>query len=117
MEITNPISGKKLCVGDVEHNEFCRLLKEACPKKYQKEVFFIIEKECERLDFRWIHMLFSKTEFKKLCALLNSKTETTFNKRIKSFEDYLMRSAFNIILNGDKLKIIQEIGKIFKWQD
>ena len=32
-------------------------------------------------------------------------------------EDYLMRSAFNIILNGDKLKIIQEIGKIFKWQD
>ena len=40
MEITNPISGKKLCVGDVEHNEFCKLLKEACPKKYQKEVFY-----------------------------------------------------------------------------
>lgn len=117
MEIANPISGKKLCVGDIEHNEFCKLLKEACPKKYQKKVFFIIEKECERLDFRWIHMLFSKTEVKKLCALLNSKSETTFNKRIKSFEDYLMRSAFNIILNGDKLKIIQEIGKNFKWQD
>lgn len=117
MKITTPISGKKLCVGDVEHNEFCQLLIKACPKKYQKAVFSIIEKECERLDFRWIHMLFSKTEFKKLCALLNSKSEATFNKRIKSFEDYLMRSAFNIILNGDKLKLIQEIRKIFIWQD
>lgn len=117
MKITNPISGKRLCVGDIEHNEFCQLLIDACPKNYQKEVFSLIEKECERLDFRWIHMLFSKTEFKKLCALLNSKTETTFNKRIGSFENYLMRSAFNIILNGDKLKIIQEIRKTFKWQD
>lgn len=115
MNIRKPIKRKKLCVGDVEHNELCKQLIDA--SKYisrtsQNKIFHSIERYCSKMDFQWIHMLLTKTEISKLCALIKSKTEATLLKRTNSLIMYEQRSPYALILNSHKVIIIENISKI-----
>ena len=108
-KIKVPIQGERLCVGDHKHNVLCKMLIDACPKEIANNVFKLIEDECTKLDFRWIHFWLSKTEITKICSLLKSKSPKILAKRRDSLVSYLERNPYQRILNQEKIQLIYKI--------
>lgn len=105
--INKPIQRTQLCVGDRIHNEMCSQLVAATPKNIAKDLFTWIETYCTEYDFQWIHFFLTKTDIKKLCNILNSKSEEIFEKRWLSFYESFWKSPYKVILDKDKIHFIE----------
>ena len=116
--INIPIQRSQLCVGDRIHNELCELLINATPKNISKDLFNWIETYCTEYDFQWIHFFLTKTDIKRLCNILNSKSEEIFEKRWLSFYESFWKSPYKVILDKDKIHFIEFLhslkDKIYK---
>lgn len=106
-KINKPIQRSQLCVGDRIHNELCELLINATPKNISKDLFDWIENYCTEYDFQWIHFFLTKTDVKKICNILNSKSEEVFEKRWLSFYESFWKSPYKVILDKDKIHFIE----------
>ena len=98
------------CIGDCMHEELCDLLiksTEGLTKQARENIFTHIEIAGE--GCRWIHWLFGKTEMKKLCAMIKSKTLKTLVKKYNALVAYEKRTPYTQLFNKRKVDVIWNI--------
>ena len=101
---------KNRCIGDCTHEELCDLLiqsTEGLTRQARENIFTHIEIAGE--GCRWIHWLFGKTEMKKLCAMIKSKTLKTLVKKYNALVAYEKRTPYTQFFNRKKIDVIWNI--------
>ena len=92
-------------VGDTLHNEVIDTLFGGLPSKskYKNRILFRLDLVYEDCDKRWTEL--TKTNARKLNAIMKSKTDKTFQKRLKAYVNYLSYgSRYGAFFNHGQIK-------------
>ena len=92
-------------LGDKFHNEIIDTLFNGLParSKYKNRILFRLDLVYESVDKRWTEL--TKTNARKLNAIMKSKTDKTFQKRLKAYINHLAYGThYGQIFNRDEIK-------------
>lgn len=94
------------CMGDVWHNQNIDLLFSGVDKrsKNYKRVLNCLETIIGNSNKNWIHNWITKTEVKMLNALMKSKTEQTFQKRLRKYVWHFLDKVYGSLLYNSTIK-------------
>lgn len=88
------------CMGDVWHNQMLIQLFSDIDKrsKYYKKVLQCLENITINSKQRWIHNCITKTEIRMLNSMMKSKTEQTFQKRLRKYIWHYLDKVYGSLL-------------------
>ena len=102
-------------VGDQIHNEFIDLLYKDVDKrtKTYKNVNNILHEYLKDSSQRWVSNVLNKTDIKRLNALMKSKTNKTYQKRLFKLIDHLAYSSrYGYVFNKELVDLLEmELNK------
>lgn len=105
MSLLNKIENIRM-VGDNMHNEIIDIIFNNIDKrsKNYKRILESLEYTVKDSTQRWIFHKIGKTEAKKINAIMKSKTEKTFQKKLRRFIEIQYDKAYGSIFEKEKIK-------------